>query len=79
MQALKMNANESTAALDHDSIIDLILNDRIDIDSVAEFESLLEVFPKDPGLYRKFGDLLSAKNRLGRGAAGLQQGGHVVP
>jgi CRP-like cAMP-binding protein len=55
-----MNTNESPSALDHDSIIQLILNDQIDIDSVAEFETLLEVFPEDPDLYRKFGDLLSA-------------------
>jgi len=59
-----MNANESPAALDHDSIIQLILNDRIDIESAAEFESLLEVFPEDPELYRKFGDLLAAKKQL---------------
>lgn len=58
-----MNANESTATLDHDSVIELILNDRIDIESAAEFESLLEVFPKDPDLYRKFGDLLAAKKQ----------------
>ena len=58
-----MNANESSATLDQDSVIQLILNDRIDIESVAEFEPLLEVFPEDPDLYRKFGDLLSAKNR----------------
>ncbi|BBO79253.1 hypothetical protein DSCW_66700 [Desulfosarcina widdelii] len=58
-----MNANESPAALDHNSVIQLILNDQIDIESAAEFETLLEVFPKDPDLYRKFGDLLSAKKQ----------------
>ena len=58
-----MNANESPAALDHDSVIQLILNDRIDIESAAEFETLLEVFPKNPDLYRKFGDLLSTKKQ----------------
>ena len=57
-----MNSTESSAQPDHGSVIEEILNDQIDIESVAEFETLLEVFPEDPDLYRKFGDLLSAKN-----------------
>jgi len=56
-----MNLIESSAHPDHGSVIEKILNDQIDIESVAEFETLLEVFPEDPDLYRKFGDLLSGK------------------
>ena len=59
-----MNVIESSAHPDHGSVIEQIFNDQIDIATVAEFESLLEVFPEDPDLYRKFGDLLSGKQRL---------------
>ena len=58
-----MNPIESTAHPDHGSVIEKILNDQIDIESVTEFETLLEVFPEDPDLYRKFGDLLSEKKQ----------------
>jgi len=57
-----MNSIESSPHPDHGSVVEKILNDQIDIESVAEFETLLEVFPEDPDLYRKFGDLLSEKN-----------------
>ena len=58
-----MNSIQPSANPDHGSVIEQILNDQIDIQSVAEFETLLEVFPEDPDLYRKFGDLLSAKKQ----------------
>ena len=58
-----MNTIRSDAHPETGSVVQQILNDQIDIDSVAEFETLLEVFPEDPDLYRKFGDLLTAKNQ----------------
>lgn len=61
---MNMNSIDTSVHPDHGSIIEQILNDQIDIESVAEFETLLEVFPDDPDLYRKFGDLLSGKKHL---------------
>lgn len=52
-----MNGIQQYANLDQGSIIEQIIDDRIDIDSVEEFENLLEVFPGDPDLYRKFADM----------------------
>ena len=46
---------------DPGSVVERILDDRIDIHSVAEFEALLDVFPDDGDLYRKFADHLLAK------------------
>ena len=43
------------------SVIEQILDDRITIDSVEEFEALLDMFPNEPDLYRKFGDRLAVK------------------
>ena len=54
-----MNAFDPQTASDQGSIIDQILNDRITIQSVTEFEALLDVFPDDPDLYRKFADHLA--------------------
>ena len=59
-----MNAIESQANPKQASIIEQIIDDTIDIESVREFEHLLDVFPDDPGLYRKFADLLADKNQL---------------
>lgn len=56
-----MNPIEPHSNSDQGSIIEQILNDQIQIETAAEFEPLLEVFPDDPDLYRKFGDLLVAK------------------
>ena len=56
-----MNAIEPHAKLGQGSIIELILDDQIDINSVEEFKNLLEVFPDDPDLYRKFADLLAGR------------------
>lgn len=56
-----MNAIEPHVKPDQASIIVQILDDQIDIDSVEEFEHLLEVFPEDPDLYRKFADLLAER------------------
>ncbi len=58
-----MNGNQSYANPDQESIIEQILNDQIDIDSVEEFETLLDVFPDNPALYRKFADLLAGRKR----------------
>lgn len=56
-----MNPIETTTKTEQGSVIEQILNDQIDITSVAEFESLIDVFPEDPDLYRKFADLLADK------------------
>ncbi|MEE4112738.1 MAG: hypothetical protein V2I40_07980, partial [Desulfobacteraceae bacterium] len=58
-----MNGTEAYVNPDQESIIEQILNDQIDIHSVAEFETLLDVFPGNPALYRKFADLLAGKQR----------------
>ena len=41
-----------------DSLVGRIVDGSVTIDSVAEFEKLLKVFPKDPYLHRFFADLL---------------------
>lgn len=51
-----MNHTQSDL-LDQGSIVEKILDDRIHIGSLEEFKDLLEVFPDDPDLYRKFADL----------------------
>ncbi len=57
-----MNGIEPQANPDQESIIEQILTDQIDVHSVKEFETLLDVFPDNPALYRKFADLLAGKN-----------------
>ena len=54
-----MNRNEAHMHGDRGSIVDQILNDTIEIQSVTEFEALLDIFPDDPDLYRKFADRLA--------------------
>ncbi|MBC2710731.1 MAG: cyclic nucleotide-binding domain-containing protein [Desulfosarcina sp.] len=56
-----MNGIEQHANLDQGSIIEQILDNQIDINSVEEFENLLEVFPDHPDLHRKFADLLAGR------------------
>ena len=58
-----MNGIEPYVNPDQESIIEQILNDQIEIHSVEEFETLLEVFPDNPALYRKFADLLAGSKR----------------
>ena len=58
-----MNGIEPHANPDQESIIEQILNDQIDIQSVEEFATLLDVFPDHPALYRKYADLLAGNNR----------------
>ena len=58
-----MNGIEPHANPDQESIIEQIINDQIDIHSVEEFEPLLEIFPDNPALYRKFADLLAGRKR----------------
>ena len=59
-----MNGIEPHANPDQESVIEQILDDQIDINSAEEFENLLEVFPDNAGLYRKFADLLAGRKRL---------------
>ena len=59
-----MNEIEQHANPDQESIIEQILDDQIDINSVEEFEDLLEVFPDNPDLYRKFADLLAGRKHV---------------
>jgi hypothetical protein len=54
-----MNEIEPHATMEQESIIEQILDGQIDINSVEEFENLLEVFPGDPDLYRRFADMLA--------------------
>ncbi|WP_231716574.1 cyclic nucleotide-binding domain-containing protein [Desulfosarcina alkanivorans] len=56
-----MNAIEPNATVEQESIIDQILDGQIDISSVEEFENLLEVFPGNPDLYRRFADMLAGR------------------
>lgn len=42
-----------------DSVINRIIDGSIIIDSLAEFENLIKVFPNDPRLYRVFADFLA--------------------
>lgn len=58
-----MNLKNTFTHWDQESIIEQILSDQIDIESLSEFESLLEAYPDDPDLYRKFGDLLTAEKQ----------------
>jgi hypothetical protein len=59
-----MNATEAQAAVEQGSIIEQILAGQIDINSVEEFENLLDVFPGDPDLYRKFADMLAERKHV---------------
>jgi len=45
------------------SIAAQIIDGSIRIDSTAEFENVLQIFPNDPALLRSYGDLQVAKNR----------------
>jgi len=42
------------------SIMQQIIDGRLTIDSPEEFRDILEIYPEDPFLYRKYADLLSA-------------------
>ena len=46
------------------SIAAQIIDGSIRIDSTAEFEKVLQIFPNDPALLRAYGDLQITKNRL---------------
>jgi hypothetical protein len=59
-----MNTIEPHTTVEQGSIIEQILDGQIDISSVEEFENLLEVFPGDPDLYRKFADMLADRKHL---------------
>ena len=59
-----MNGIEPHANPDQESVIEQIIDDQIDINSAEEFENLLEVFPDNADLYRKFADLLAGRKRL---------------
>lgn len=58
-----MNEIQQDVNLDQGSVVEKILDDQINIDSLEEFKDLLEVFPDDPDLYRKFADLCSQRNK----------------
>jgi hypothetical protein len=45
------------------SIAAQIIDGSIKIESTAEFENVLQIFPNDPALRRAYGDLQVAKNR----------------
>ena len=45
------------------SIAAQIIDGSIKIDSIAEFENVLQIFPDDPALLRAYGDLLLVKNK----------------
>ena len=45
------------------SIAAQIIDGSIKIESSAEFENVLQIFPNDPALLRAYGDLQIAKNR----------------
>lgn len=47
------------------SIATQIIDGSIKIESTAEFENVLQIFPNDPALLRAYGDLQVAKNRPG--------------
>jgi CRP-like cAMP-binding protein len=58
------------------SVIEQILAGQIDIDTLEELQNLLEVFPEDPDLYRKFGDLLAGRKRLEAALSAYHQAAH---
>lgn len=41
------------------SIVKRIIDGSVSIDSAAEFENIIRIFPDDPGIYRAFADLLA--------------------
>lgn len=53
------NGNETQG-----SIVKRIIDGSVTLDSVAEFENIIRIFPDDPGIYRAFADLLVQKNSL---------------
>ncbi|MFO7713876.1 PilZ domain-containing protein [Desulfosarcina sp.] len=58
-----MNGPEQHKNHDHASILEQIRNDRIDIGTMDGFKPLLEAFPENPDLYRKYADRLAAANQ----------------
>jgi hypothetical protein len=50
---------------DHEySILQRVLDGSLTIDSIDEFKDILDIYPKDPLLHRKFADLLAQKRHL---------------
>ena len=45
------------------NIIKHIINGTIKIDSVQEFQAILDIFPDDPSLHKAFSDLLVRKKK----------------
>ena len=56
-----MAANQKANVFNQISIAAQIIDGSIKIDSKAEFENVLELFPKDPALIRAYADLLTTK------------------
>jgi hypothetical protein len=54
---------EKSNVLNQLSIAAQIIDGCIKIDSTAEFENILQIFPDDPALLRAYGDLLMVKNK----------------
>ncbi|MHC4858169.1 MAG: hypothetical protein ACYTBY_10420, partial [Planctomycetota bacterium] len=45
-----------------------VIEGSIRIDSIREFEGMLQIFPRDPDLHRAYSDLLIRKKRYGQAA-----------
>jgi len=58
-----MDSANKFQQLSHISIADQLVDGKIKINSVEEFESILEIFPEEPELQRLYAYMLAKKNR----------------
>jgi hypothetical protein len=59
------------------SIMHRIIDGTLRIDSIKEFEEILEIYPNDPLLYRKYADLLMEKQRQNEAVAAYERAAHL--
>lgn len=59
------------------SIMHRIIDGTLRIDSIQEFEEILEIYPNDPLLYRKYADLLMDKQRQEEAVAAYERAANL--
>jgi hypothetical protein len=55
-----------------------VIDGSLTIDSIKEFEGILQIFPKDPELHRAFSNMLMRKKRYAKAAEAYHRPGHGV-
>lgn len=69
-----MNQTESVSLRNQQfSIMNRIIDGTLRIDSIKEFDEILEIYPNDPQLYRKYADLLMKEQRQDEAIAAYER------